>query len=103
MLDKSTSKYKFQVEYRRSFLSYRTLGNWLNYDFCVFIFDKIWQTKCTLGNLLFHEHIIEAIEHNRDANHKVKNSENEVKDRMRIMMSKELPTFVFEMTFVFAS
>ena len=37
-------------------------------------------TKCTLGNLLFYEHPREAIEHNRDANHGVKNLENEEKE-----------------------
>ena len=49
--------------------------------FQFFIFDKIWQTERTLGNLLFHEHTWEAIEHNRDANHGVKNLENEEREQ----------------------
>lgn len=49
--------------------------------FLCFYLRQDLTTECTLGNLLFYEHPREAIEHNRDANHGVKNLENEEREQ----------------------
>ena len=49
--------------------------------FLCFYLRQDLTTEYTLGNLLFYEHPREAIEHNRDANHGVKNLENEEREQ----------------------